>query len=99
MIQPTVAEPILRHVAAADAAAIATIYNHYILNTVVTFEEEPVTIEEMSHRIEAIRNAGLPWLVAVDQNAGGKLAAEDDEHPPLPEAKYGELIRDAERRT
>jgi L-amino acid N-acyltransferase YncA len=70
MAQPVVAEPMVRLVDAADAAAIARIYNHYILNTVVTFEEEVVTAEEIGRRIDAIRSADLPWLVAVDPTAG-----------------------------
>ena len=70
MTQQAVAEPIVRQVESTDAAPIASIYNYYILNTIVTFEEEPVTAEELSCRIEAIGSAGLPWLVAVDRTAG-----------------------------
>jgi hypothetical protein len=35
-------EVILRAVIERDAEAIAAIYNHYIINTVVTFEEQAV---------------------------------------------------------
>ena len=31
------------------------------------------------------------------QDAGGKLATTPDEHPPLPQATHGKLIRDSER--
>lgn len=55
---------ILREVGHDDAEAIAAIYNHYVLTSVATFEEEPVTLEEMCHRIENVRSASLPWLVA-----------------------------------
>ena len=48
----------------ADAGAVAAIYNHYVLHTVVTFEEEPVTADEMSRRIDEVRAASLPWFVA-----------------------------------
>lgn len=34
-----------------DARDIVDIYNHYILNTTVTFEQEPVTEEDMSVRL------------------------------------------------
>ncbi len=60
----------MRPADAADAAAISRIYNHYILNSVATFEEEVVTAEELGRRIDAIRSAELPWLVAVDSTAG-----------------------------
>ncbi len=45
-----------------DAVAIAAIYNHYVLHTCVTFEEEPVSTAEMQRRIADIM-ATYPWLV------------------------------------
>jgi phosphinothricin acetyltransferase len=48
----------------ADAAGIAAVYNHYVLNTVVTFEEQPVAAAEMAGRMEDVRAMSLPWLVA-----------------------------------
>lgn len=45
-----------------DAPAIAAIYNHYVLNTIVTFEEEPVPVEEMAARVREVSGAGV-WLV------------------------------------
>jgi phosphinothricin acetyltransferase len=47
-----------------DAEAIARIYNHYVLNTVVTFEEEPVPPGEIAARIKDTESARFPWLVA-----------------------------------
>ncbi len=37
----------IRDVTIDDADAICDIYNHYIDNTTVTFEEEPVQVETM----------------------------------------------------
>ncbi len=49
-----------------DIPAICAIYNHYIEHTVITFEEQPVSVAEMQDRIE--RNTRLfPWLVYEDQ--------------------------------
>ncbi len=45
-----------------DSHDICTIYNHYVLNTVVTFEEAPVTVTEMQRRIVDIQS-GHCWLV------------------------------------
>ena len=45
----------------ADAAAIAAIYNHYVVNTRVTFEEEAVPKTEMAQRIADTLTAELPW--------------------------------------
>lgn len=55
---------VIRPATVADAWAIAGIYNHYIRNTVVTFEEEPVGTRVMEERIAAVRDASLPWLLA-----------------------------------
>lgn len=45
-----------------DADVIARIYNYYVEQTIVTFEEAPVSVEEMQARIEEVTPA-LPWLV------------------------------------
>ncbi|MCE3225681.1 MAG: phosphinothricin acetyltransferase [Bacteroidetes bacterium] len=45
-----------------DASQIADIYNYYILNTTVTFEEQIVSAEMMQGRIEEVM-AKFPWLV------------------------------------
>ena len=52
----------VRDAVAADAEAVAAIYNHYILHTVVTFEEEPVSADEMARRMAAVQER-YPWLV------------------------------------
>jgi L-amino acid N-acyltransferase YncA len=53
----------IRPAVTSDTEAIARIYNHYILNTVVTFEEQPVAAIEMAERIKAVELASFPWLV------------------------------------
>jgi phosphinothricin acetyltransferase len=50
----------------SDAAALADIYNYYVLNTTVTFEERAVSPEDMSERVSETFEAGLPWLIAED---------------------------------
>jgi phosphinothricin acetyltransferase len=52
-----------------DAEAIVRIYNHYILNTTVTFEEEPVSPAEMAGRIAEVMGGSLPWLVLEQEGA------------------------------
>jgi L-amino acid N-acyltransferase YncA len=52
----------IRPVTSDDADAIAAIYNHYVLNTSVTFEEEAVPANGMLDRIRETQ-AKLPWLV------------------------------------
>lgn len=53
---------ILRECAEEDGAALCAIYNHYVAQTTATFEETPVSAEEMARRIAAVTGR-LPWLV------------------------------------
>ena len=50
-----------------DAKAIVDIYNEYVVNSVATFETEPLRVEEMEGRIAGI-SASYPYLVYVDQD-------------------------------
>ena len=50
-----------------DAEAVTRIYNHYIRDTVVTFEEDAVSIQEMADRLGKTTASSLPWFVA-EQN-------------------------------
>jgi phosphinothricin acetyltransferase len=59
---------VIRLCTAADAAAICEIYNPYVRDTVITFEETPVAVAEMAQRIVDV-TARLPWLVAEEQGA------------------------------
>ncbi|KLV04639.1 phosphinothricin acetyltransferase [Photobacterium aquae] len=54
----------IRAVALNDADQITDIYNHYIRDTVITFEETPITNAEIAARIQKVTDAALPWLVA-----------------------------------
>ncbi len=57
----------IRKVKLSDAGQICSIYNHYIENTVITFEEVPLPVREMVKRIKEIGN-GFPWIVYVEGN-------------------------------
>lgn len=57
----------IRNATREDSKAIAAIYNHYVLNTVVTFEETPVSAEEMQQRI-ADTQEKYHWLVYEENN-------------------------------
>jgi phosphinothricin acetyltransferase len=52
----------IRPVTLNDAAAICAIYNYYVKNTAISFEEQPVSIHVMEERIRDI-TAKYPWLV------------------------------------
>lgn len=55
---------IIRPVAAADLAAVADIYAHYVLHSTVSFEEAPPDVEVMAQRHAAVTGRGLPYLCA-----------------------------------
>lgn len=56
----------VRAVSLDDASTLAAIYNHYVQNTAVSFETEPLGAEEMRKRIERIA-AEYPYLVCEDE--------------------------------
>lgn len=53
---------VIRAANAGDGAAVADVYNGYVLDTIVTFEEKPVSAAEMARRIEAVSTAH-DWLL------------------------------------
>ena len=62
---------IIRLVEDSDVPAIVDIYDYYITSTAVSFEETPVTVEEMMQRIAGVKKQQMPWLCA---EVGGTLA-------------------------
>jgi L-amino acid N-acyltransferase YncA len=60
-------EPAIRLATEGDAPALAAIYNHYVLESTVTFEETPVTPDTMQDRMHAVAQANLPWLVLASE--------------------------------
>ncbi len=53
----------IRPASVADAPALAAIYNDYVVETTISFEETPVSATGMGERIASTLAAGLPWLV------------------------------------
>lgn len=63
----------LRPASVLDAARIAAIYNPYILESTISFEEQPVSTDEMARRIAQTLQDHLPWLLACDDDDGGTV--------------------------
>lgn len=53
---------LIRRATLADASAVTAIYNWYVANTAVTFEEVPISDEAMSARMDEVL-AAHDWLV------------------------------------
>ena len=52
----------IRRATARDAERIAEIYNSYVLNTIITFETDVVSPQEMTKRVQE-KNIDHDWLV------------------------------------
>ena len=55
----------IRDATVADLPHVRAIYNHYVLNTVVTFDEDEMTLRALRHKFANARKLGMPYLVAV----------------------------------
>lgn len=51
-----------------DSKAISEIYNYFITDTVITFEEQTITANDIAQRIEVTYIDKLPWLVKLDKH-------------------------------
>jgi len=58
--------PTLRPATPDDAPAICAIYNHFVTNTTVSFEEQTVSVVDMQSRLRDV-TANLPWLVCEEE--------------------------------
>ncbi|HUQ09265.1 MAG TPA: arsinothricin resistance N-acetyltransferase ArsN1 family B [Steroidobacteraceae bacterium] len=72
------AEVSVRGAVSGDAGQIAGIYNYYVDNTVVTFEEQTVSAADMAARIAEVQQRRLPWLVA---EVGGRVVGYSHASP------------------
>jgi len=55
----------IRDAVAADIPYMLEIYNHYVANSTVTFDEDPLTLAEMRKKFDHVEELGYPWIVAV----------------------------------
>ena len=68
---PLPASTLLRPCAASDIPAITDIFNHYILNTVITFALTPTTQDEVLQKWKTVLDEGCPYIVA--ENSSGEV--------------------------
>jgi len=75
----------------ADAEAIAGIFAHYVMTSVVTFEETPPTAGHWRDRMAALAGSGLPVLVA---ELDGAVAGYAYASPWRPKPAYRHTVED-----
>ena len=54
----------IRPAVARDVPSLREIYNHYVANSTVTFDERPVTLADIREKIARADKLGYPFLVA-----------------------------------
>ncbi len=54
----------IRQATPADVEGICRIYNHYVAESTITFEEEAVSPSDMAQRVADTTAGSLPWLIA-----------------------------------
>lgn len=47
-----------------DVGAMLDIYNHYVRTSTVTFDLDPWSATDMTHKIETVEDLGMPFIVA-----------------------------------
>jgi L-amino acid N-acyltransferase YncA len=71
---PPLAVPFAYEIRAAeprDLPDIREIYNHYVMNSTVTFDETAMTLAELKRKFAHIQKLGMPFLVA--QSPSGQI--------------------------
>lgn len=58
----------LRDATTRDIPDLLEIYNHYVANTTVTFDEDGLTLAAMRKKFKIVSDLGYPWLVGVSPN-------------------------------
>ncbi|MBV8628618.1 MAG: N-acetyltransferase [Paraburkholderia sp.] len=75
-----------------DFHAIAAIYAHHVLHGAASFEETPPSLDELLRRHAAVREHGLPWLVA---EIDGRVAGYCYATPYRPRPAYRFTVEDS----
>jgi L-amino acid N-acyltransferase YncA len=82
--------PTIRPATAADLPAVAEIHAYYVLETVKTFDVEPLPLAAWEEKLADAGAAGHPWLVAVDD--GGDVVGFVAAGPYRARASYAPTV-------
>jgi L-amino acid N-acyltransferase YncA len=75
-----------------DLGAVAAIFAHYVLSSVVTFEVTPPAVADWRRRRDDLAGRGLPFLVC---ESGGQVAGWAFATPWRPKPAYRHTVEDA----
>jgi phosphinothricin acetyltransferase len=76
-----------------DIPDMLEIYNLYVANSTVTFDEDPLTLKEMRTKFRHVQGLGYPWLVAV--SPGGTVLGYAYVTPWKQKAAYRFTVEDS----
>ena len=83
----------IRDATERDVPDMLEIYNHYVANSTVTFDEDALTLKEMRSKFRHQRDAGYPWIVAVSPS--GQVLGYANVSPWKPKAAYRYTVEDS----
>jgi phosphinothricin acetyltransferase len=83
----------LRDATERDVPDMLAIYNHYVANSTVTFDEDPLTLKELRAKFRHTRQQGYPWLVA--ESPGGQVLGYAYVSAWKPKAAYRFTVEDS----
>jgi L-amino acid N-acyltransferase YncA len=76
----------IREATAEDLPNVREIYNHYVMNSTVTFDEKSITLAELRRKFAHVKKLGMPYLVA--ENPRGQLLGYAYVYPWKEKAAY-----------
>jgi L-amino acid N-acyltransferase YncA len=76
----------IRDAELTDLPHVREIYNHYVLNSTVTFDETPMTLAALRKKFAKLSQLGMPFIVA--ENPAGQLLGYAYVYPWKEKAAY-----------
>jgi len=83
----------IRAAEATDVPDMREIYNHYVANSTVTFDEDPLTLKEFRAKFRHGVEGGYPWIVAV--SSSGQVLGYAYVSPWKEKAAYRYTVEDS----
>ncbi len=84
-METNLSQLVIRDARQEDMPVLTRIYNKYVTETTVSFEMEPLTVEEMDRRRQSIVQLHYPYFVA---EQGGEIVGYACAHPWKERAAY-----------
>ena len=83
----------IREAAERDIPDMREIYNHYVANSTVTFDEDRLTLSEMRKKFRHVQQLNFPWLLA--ESPRGIVLGYAYVYPWKPKAAYRYTVEDS----